>query len=142
MTLKTKTLTIMAAAGFAALATVSGAQEAGQQEYMNACAVCHGENATGNGPLASLMSVPAPDLTVLAKNNEGVFPMLYVVHVIDGRTGVRAHGSDQPDWAGGMPVWGDRFATQAGTDYGPYGSELYVRGRVMALADYLEGIQQ
>ena len=88
------------------------------------------------------MNTAAPDLTQLTVKADGVYPMLHVVHVIDGRTGIGAHGSASPDWAGGMPVWGDRFKAQAGEEYGTYGAELFVRGRVMALADYLETIQK
>lgn len=130
------------AAGLAVMATMAAAQSAGEKEFMNSCAVCHGADATGNGPLAQVMNTGAPDLTLLSQNNDGEFPMLMVVHVIDGRTGVRSHGSDMPDWAGGMPVWGDRFTADAGEQYGTYGTELFVRGRVLALADYLESIQK
>ena len=56
------------------LATHPGeAQEAnyGQAEYLNSCAVCHGPEGKGDGPLAEeLMTRPA-DLTVLSKKNKG-----------------------------------------------------------------------
>src|ERR1700683_1638348 len=38
------------------------------------CAVCHGSDAKGNGPLASGLKAKVPDLTVLAKTNGGQFP--------------------------------------------------------------------
>lgn len=130
------------AAVMSAAAASTQAEDWGQQEFQNACAVCHGLDGTGSGPLSELMNTNAPNLTMLSQNNDGVFPMLRVIHVIDGRTGVASHGSKMPDWAGGMPVWGDRFEAQAGSQYGTYGSELFVRGRVLALADYLESIQK
>ena len=104
------------------------AETAGEREYMNACAVCHGLDGTGNGPLSKVMNTGAPDLTQLTVNAEGEFPMTHVVRIIDGRTGVAAHGSAMPDWAGGMPVWGERFEAEAGEQYGTYGKELFVRG--------------
>ena len=110
------------------------ADEIGQAEYMNACAVCHGSMGKGAGSLAPLLTVPVPDLTDLSAQNDGEFPMLKVIMIVDGRTGVRGHG-------GPMPVWGDRFGAQAG-DIGTYATELEVRGRVLSIAQYLESIQR
>lgn len=125
----------LALAGGLLMAGIASAQGAGEAEYMQACASCHGAGGTGDGPLAELMTVPVPDLTMISAGNDGVFPMLSVIQVIDGRTGVRGHGYP-------MPVWGDRFETEASDMAGPYGAELMVRGRVLALATYLESIQQ
>jgi hypothetical protein len=61
--------------------------------------------------------------------------MLEMIQVIDGRTGVRGHGYP-------MPVWGDRFDAEVGEEAGAYGGELVVRGRVLALATYLQSIQE
>ena len=72
------------------------ADTAGKAEYMNACVACHGVDADGQGPMVELISMRIPDLTGLAARNDGVFPMLEVIHVIDGRTGMRAHGSGMP----------------------------------------------
>jgi mono/diheme cytochrome c family protein len=111
------------------------ADEAGQQEYMVACAICHGETGMGDGPFAPLLNITTPNLTTLAQGNDGVFPFLDVLMVVDGRTGVRAHGDSA------MPIWGQRFAASA-AESGVYGSELEVRGRLLALVSYLESIQQ
>ena len=109
----------------------------GQQAYAAFCGTCHGALAVGDGPLTELMTVEVPDLTQLSANNLGVFPMLYVIHIIDGRTGLRGHG-------GPMPVYGQLFEDDAIEyyDYGPYGSEAIIRGRMLALALYLESIQK
>ena len=107
---------------------------AGQAEYMNYCATCHGETGTGDGPLADLMTVDVPDLTKLSASNDGNFPMLDVIMEIDGRTGVRGHGYP-------MPVWGNRFKADAG-DIGEYATEIETRGRTLSLALYLESIQE
>jgi mono/diheme cytochrome c family protein len=120
-----------------AAATVGGqlsAQGAGEAEYMSACSTCHGAAAMGDGPLAKYMNVPVPSLINLTKENDGEFPMLRVIMVIDGRTGVRGHGS-------AMPVWGRQFTESVIDIQGPYGAETYVRGKVLTLAQYLESIQ-
>lgn len=127
--------TILAAtvAGMLCSGAVS-ADEVGKDEYMARCATCHGESAEGDGPLAELMTVPVPDLTSIAERNDGVFPMLEIIYVIDGRTGVRGHGYP-------MPVWGSRYRAEIGDSAGPYGAELEVRGRILSLAYYLQSIQ-
>ena len=110
------------------------ADEYGSEEFLNSCASCHGEAAAGDGPLAELMTVKVPALTGLSAANEGVFPMLQVIHTIDGRMGVKGHGFP-------MPVWGKRFKQEIEMA-GPYGAEAIVRGRILSLAYYLESIQQ
>ena len=101
--------------------------------YGEWCAACHGASGMGDGDMAGVMTIPAPNLTMLTQNNDGTFPMLEVIHIVDGRTGVRAHG-------GMMPVFGRVFSTDE--DGNPYGSVLEARGRVMSLALYLESIQK
>ena len=118
-----------------AAAMPAAAEETGQREYMVACAICHGESGKGEGPFAPLLNIHTPDLTGLAAANDGVFPFLDVLMVVDGRTGIRAHGDSA------MPIWGERFASSA-ADAGPYGSELEVRGRLLSLVTYLESIQE
>lgn len=129
--------TVLAASmTLAVFATGAQAQSAaGANEYAWACASCHGLLADGDGPLAEYMSVEVPALTGIAAANDGVFPMLEVIQIIDGRTGVRGHGST-------MPVWGERFEASAASEAGDYGAEVQVRGRILALAMYLEAIQQ
>jgi mono/diheme cytochrome c family protein len=122
--------TLVALLGF----TSANAQDVGRTEYMNNCATCHGASAEGDGPLAELMTVPVPSLTNLSARNDGVFPMLEVIHTIDGRPGIKGHGYP-------MPVWGQRFEADV-EDAGPYGAETLVRGRILSLALYLESLQE
>ena len=107
--------------------------DAGQTAYLQYCATCHGTDAQGKGDLTEIMTVKVPDLTQLASSNGGKFPMLEVIHVIDGRTGLRGHG-------GPMPTYGALFDEEAG-DEGPLGSILYTRGKILSIAYYLEGLQ-
>jgi mono/diheme cytochrome c family protein len=62
---------ILIAAGLALAAAPVFAEETGQQAYMVACAVCHGESAMGDGPFAPLLNIQTPNLTTLAKANDG-----------------------------------------------------------------------
>jgi len=118
----------------AAVSTSALAQDAGEQEYLNSCATCHGASGTGDGPLADLMTVDLPDLTQLSAQNDGEFPMLDVIMTIDGRSGIRGHGFP-------MPVWGDRFKVET-SEAGNYAAEIETRGRVLSLALYLQSLQE
>lgn len=124
---------MVAGAGHAQDATADDLR-IGKSEYMIACAGCHGESGKGDGPLAELMTVEVPSLTGLAAANDGEFPMLEVIQVIDGRTGVRGHGYP-------MPVWGSRYKAEA-MEAGEYAAEIDVRGRVLSLALYIQSIQE
>ncbi|WP_071673536.1 c-type cytochrome [Nioella nitratireducens] len=78
--------------------------------FQTTCQQCHG--GTHNGRMLA-------DLTRLSAVNGGTFPMQRVIEIIDGRQGVRAHGSP-------MPVWGDRYSQDL----------------IRELAGYIETIQQ
>jgi len=118
----------------------------GQYEYMNHCASCHGEGADGKGPLVTFFKQPVPDLTVLALNNDGVFPFLETLMIVDGRTGLRGHGGVMPVWGDTferkMPVLGDTFERKAVEAAGVYGAETIARGRLLSLVEYLATVQQ
>ncbi|MFD0979775.1 c-type cytochrome [Tropicimonas aquimaris] len=151
--------TMLAAAAVVALAAGAAwgqENQSGRAEYLGACASCHGVDAHGGGEVAKYLNVEVPDLTTLAERNGGVFPMLEVIHIIDGRSGVRGHGDETPVWgtgfrltdrealaaSGEMPAWGDLFRSAIGEDAGPFGAETIVRGRMLSLALYLESIQK
>ena len=108
----------------------------GADAYTAACAVCHGSDGKGAGEFADVLTVAPPDLTVLKAQNDDVFPYLDVYQIVDGRTTLRAHGTSA------MPIWGDTFKREIGDDAGPFGSELLVRARIVALVDYIESIQE
>lgn len=134
---------ILTAIGSAVLAMApmvgpASADESGMVEYMNSCASCHGADGKGAGPVASALSINIPKpLTGLSAANDGDFPMLQVIQIIDGRSGVRGHGT-----ASGMPVWGAVYKAPLVGEIGQYGSEAAVRGRILSLALYLESIQE
>ncbi|QID16651.1 cytochrome c [Nitrogeniibacter mangrovi] len=126
--------------GGTSLAISAEVPDIGQTEYMNKCAVCHGASGKGDGGAVDLLKVAPADLTVLSKNNGGVFPVDRVYQVIDGRQVVRGHGSRD------MPIWGNMYkkeSAEAGAYFFemPYTMDMYARVRILALIDYLSRIQ-
>lgn len=78
--------------------------ERGHAAFVSSCASCHGQGGRGGGPVAEFLTIPVPDLTLLATENDGHFPEDLVFNTIDGRRNVPAHGSRE------MPVWGNIWA--------------------------------
>jgi mono/diheme cytochrome c family protein len=114
--------------------------EAGKTAFGTYCASCHGVSAMGNGPVAGQLVSKPSDLTVLARNANGVFPHEAVRAVIDGRTMITAHGGRE------MPVWGDMFVFEVtGGGVAEDDSELtaeFVAQRIEQLTAYIGSIQQ
>jgi len=129
----TKCLLPAVALALTLLPGASQADEVGETAYMQYCATCHGVEGDGLGPLAEMITEKVPGLRGLSAANDGEFPMLQVIHIIDGRTGLRGHG-------GPMPVYGALFDVE-GSFAGEYGAPVYTRGKMLSLAMYLEGIQ-
>jgi mono/diheme cytochrome c family protein len=142
----------IAVAAVAAITIASGGQavagvlDRGEPEYHSSCAPCHGSDGKGAGPVSAGLKVPPPDLTVLAKKNNGVFPFNSVYEIIDGRKAIIAHGTRD------MPIWGDRYAPEPSKALIPrpsenilslfYDPEAVVRMRILATVDYLNRIQE
>ena len=126
-------VSILAASAATAQQTTEtfSAGTSGAAVYKTYCAVCHGLDAKGDGPLAeSLRRVP-PDLTLLAKRNAGKFDAASVHRMIDGRDPIKGHGG--PD----MPIWGDAFK-RSGEKY----DDKAVKARIDALVDHLKSLQR
>jgi mono/diheme cytochrome c family protein len=107
--------------------TLAEDTDVGKMEYQSSCAACHGIDAKGNGPVSKALKTQPTDLTVLAKNNNGVFPYDMVYKTIDGRNTVSSHGTRE------MPVWGYRF--------GPPQAYRFKK-RILAVIEYLKHIQE
>lgn len=130
----------LAAGATGSVAAPLSGDDPGRGEFLDKCAVCHGSGGKGDGGLTELLRTAPSDLTVLSKNNGGVFPLERVYAVIDGREAVKAHGPRD------MPVWGRDYLGEtgkAGAYYVdmPYTMEMYARTRIMALIDYLNRLQ-
>jgi len=108
----------------------------GKSEFEASCASCHGVSGKGNGPLVPLLRRNPPDLTLLAKNNQGVFPMNRLYEVIEGEN-VPAHGTRD------MPVWGRAYRILDAEYYydTPYDEKALVRARVLSLLEYISKLQ-
>jgi mono/diheme cytochrome c family protein len=107
----------------------------GARLYQESCSGCHGATGKGGGELTDLLNIQPPALTGLTAANDGTFPMLNIIHIIDGRSGLRAHG-------GPMPIFGSLYSASSVTAGTDYGSVIEVRGRILSLAMYLESIQE
>lgn len=129
---------VSAWAGLVLAAWPAAAQDlaAGEALFQRHCAMCHGIEATGEGPMAPVLTVQPTDLTRLAAGNGGVFPHLRAARRIDGREPLVAHGSP-------MPVWGDFFAgPQSDPLRLPDGQSLMAARPVIDLLGYLAAVQR
>ena len=101
----------------------------GSEMYTAYCAVCHGVDGKGSGPVAEALKVPPSDLTALAQKNGGKYPSDHVTTAIQGDLRLAAHGSKE------MPVWGDLFWGMS------EGHSSEVQLRVTNLNKYIESLQ-
>ena len=90
----------------------------GKTAYLSSCAPCHGADGKF---ISTVLKTPPADLTVLAKRNDGVFPIAAVNEIIDGRMLIAAHGNRE------MPIWG---------------FDVMGRSRISVIVDYLNRIQE
>jgi hypothetical protein len=90
--------------------------------------------------MAGFLMGSLPDLTALAANNGGVFPVTAVYMTLEGPGEAGAHGSSE------MPIWGNRFravgANYADPDYQEEQAAVYAKFRILALTEFLAGIQE
>ena len=115
-----------------------GTQSIGKMEFQKNCASCHGKGGKGDGPLVEFLKQSPRDLTVLSKNNGGVYPQDKVYEWIRDPKRVRAHGTEE------MPIWGDRYSMEIIEKYGPdyYGPGSSVQERILELVFFIGSIQQ
>jgi mono/diheme cytochrome c family protein len=98
-----------------------------QRMFDTYCAVCHGKDATGNGPAAKALAKAPADLTRISARNNGTFPDIRVRRYIEGLDEVPAHGTRD------MPMWGSLFRSL---------SRDTAQIRIAALSDYLKSLQK
>jgi mono/diheme cytochrome c family protein len=133
-----KAACIAALAGAAGAPWAQPADDLGRSEYLAHCASCHGTSGKGDGPLRRFLTQAPSDLTTLAQRSGGALPTQLVWEIIDGR----ASGEIGPHGTRDMPVWGATYRSQALAVPGMAAQpEWYVRGRIVALIDYLQRIQ-
>ena len=100
----------------------------GAELYKENCAVCHGEDLKGGGPVPYPYRVP-PDLTKLARAHGGKFPEGYVSDVLQLGVILPAHGPAE------MPVWGSAFRLGARLD------DAQIAKNISELTNYIKSCQ-
>ena len=120
-------------AACAAQAPLPSGVAAGAQTYRALCAVCHGPQGQGDGPLAAQLDTSPSDLTRIAARNGGVFPHAQVI--------ARIHG--YPGQFDEMPDYGPLFAGPTiGWRDPQTGAVFETPSALVDLADYLATIQK
>jgi mono/diheme cytochrome c family protein len=110
--------------------------EAGRDLYRTYCWQCHGLDATGNGPMAEMLAITTPDLTRLAKRNNGEFPTTAVAMQVDGRSPVLAHGGE-------MPIFGPALESDQSVALRLKSGQQLMTGLPLAnVVVYLESLQE
>ena len=122
---------IAALAGLAACAPER--QPSGATLYRGNCVSCHGVSGAGNGPLAADLPVPPANLRLLAAGNGGVYPTERVMAAIYGYRG--------KDYEGLMPEFGPVLDSPEVIWTAPDGREIPTPSALLALAMYLETLQ-
>ena len=109
----------------------------GDKVFSNVCSVCHGVGGKGNGPAVSALKNIVPDLTILAANNDGVYPHKQVENAIFGGHRYVASGTI------GMPFWGEHFMylRPGPPSYHQVQNRKYARERIETLSTYIESLQ-
>ena len=107
----------------------------GAMVYRAFCAVCHGQDAKGDGVFAPALLIAPPDLTRLAANNGGVFPVFEVVARIDGRDPVLAHGGE-------MPLFGEAFVEQGAAIRAETGQPIFTYQAIADVTQWLIEVQE
>lgn len=117
-------LLALAAAGPAAAEDAALAN--GKATFQRYCALCHGVDGRGAGPLADALKTVPPDLTRLAKRAGGTFPAgTFAETVWTGK--VAGHGKSA------MLEWGKVLGAEQG--------QLEATATVLDLTIYVESLQ-
>ena len=111
----------------------AGEANTGRDLYLRYCSSCHGQDGKGDGSVSPVLKVKVPDLTLLKKNNKGIFPYPRVMSSIDGSRTVRGHGDPA------MPVWGEVFKEELKQE--KY-RELTTLLKTKLIADYIATLQR
>tara|TARA_R110002110_G_scaffold77667_15_gene204051 strand:+ start:1416 stop:1811 length:396 start_codon:yes stop_codon:yes gene_type:complete len=105
----------------------------GKGLYDNHCAVCHGAEARGNGPMAPALLLQPPSLREMSARHGG-FPITRIVTRIDGRDPLISHGSP-------MPIYGPFFEGDDTALKSETGQPIMTSRAIVDLVAFLQGIQ-
>jgi mono/diheme cytochrome c family protein len=113
--------------------TYAADADPGKAMYLQYCSSCHGQDGRGSGDVSAFLKVKVPDLTLLKKNNKGIYPLDQIILAIDGRRKLRSHGDPK------MPVWGESFIRETKD---PKTAEVTVGLKQKAIAEYVATLQR
>ena len=103
----------------------------GKDDYAWHCTACHGEKGRGDGPMATILTVPPADLTAIAAAGGGRFPFWRIYDIIAGKQNVAGHQTFQmPDF------WARYRRDEAKPGYLP------AHIRILLLTHYVESLQE
>lgn len=109
--------------------------ERGGRLFVDNCAVCHGADGRGDGPMADILVIPPPDLTRIAARYGGEFPRIGIARIVDGRDAILSHGGD-------MPIFGNIFSAQSEVLRSQAGRTLLTSPEIVDLVAWLEEVQE
>jgi mono/diheme cytochrome c family protein len=109
--------------------------DAGRQHFADFCATCHGLGAKGDGPMSNVLTVAPTNLTLLAGERGGEFPIAEVVAKIDGRDPLLVHGSD-------MPIYGWYFEGKGVVIRDERGTPIMTSQPIIDLVTWLGSVQE
>lgn len=102
----------------------------GADEFLRYCALCHGGDGRGAGPLTGedAMRKGAADLTQIAKRNGGTFPFSKIADIIHGGGALAGHSPSR------MLAWGKIFAAES--------DPVRAKAIIYEVTRYVEGLQE
>jgi mono/diheme cytochrome c family protein len=102
----------------------------GSDTFMQYCALCHGNDGRGIGPLTDVdaMKKSAADLTQIAKRNGGVFPFSKVADTVRDGGGLAGHNPSR------MLAWGKIFSAES--------DPIRAKAIVFEVTRYVESLQE
>jgi mono/diheme cytochrome c family protein len=107
-----------------------GRMISGKGQYQTHCAQCHGMEGKGDGPVAAALKTQPADLTMLAKNNGGVYPEEKVVDSIKANSPIQAHAALAVQM---------RQSSESGTGATFTGQQI--QKKIKLVADYIKTLQ-
>jgi hypothetical protein len=122
------------AVAFASEASSESNGADGRALFVENCAACHGIEGRGDGPEAVGLATRPADLTRIAARRDGVWPMLEVMAIVDGYTGLVNRRENMPVIDG--VIEGPMVEFDTGN-----GLMIRVPARLVAIVEYLESIQ-
>ena len=85
--------------------------------------------------MSGVLTVPRTDLTMLANEQNGMFPINSVITRIDGRNPLISHGSE-------MPIFGDYFEGKGVVIRDETGAPIMTSQPIIDLVNWLQSIQK